>query len=380
MLAGVFPPLVGGIQTHVLQLGRKLAERGVEVHVLTRHLPGLLREEVMDGVHVHRVGNGDAPRGIRAASYLFGALGAMLRLRHRIDVLHAHQLFAPAAVALAGRALSRKPLLMNPHNHGEVAFLEERGFFGSLLLSAVRAASDAFISICRPIREELQRVGVAAERIHDIGNGVDTARFRPAPPRERLELRRALGLPEGRLVVYAGRLAREKGLDLLLAAWPSLAAGAQLCIVGEGPERAALEAQAAGLRGIRFHGPVTDVAPVLRAADAFVLPSRAEGLPVALLEGMSSGLASVATAVGGIPEIIEDGHNGLLVPPEDPGALARALHRALGPEGAGLGQVARARIVQSYSIDAVADRVLGLYWTLVGAQAAPRTIDALQLK
>jgi glycosyltransferase involved in cell wall biosynthesis len=373
MLAGVFPPQVGGIQTQVLQLGRKLVERGVEVHVLTRHLSGLRREEELDGVHVHRVGNGDAPRGVRAATYLFGALKALRTLRHRVDLLHAHQIFAPAALALAGSAMARKPLVINPHNHTEVAFLEQRGASGRLLLAAARAKAHAFISICRPIREELERIGIAPERIHDIGNGVDTTRFRPASADERLELRRTLGLPAGPLVIYAGRLSREKGLDLLLQAWPGVAAGSHLCIVGDGEEREALQAQAAGLRGVRFHGAVTDVAPLMRAADACVLPSRVEGLPVALLEGMSCGLPVVATAVGGTPGAVEDGATGLLVPPEDPGALAEALCRALGTEGSALGRLARARVLQSYSIDAVADRVLGLYRMLC-EQAEPRLL------
>lgn len=374
MLAGVFPPLVGGIQTHVAQLGRKLVERGVEVHVLTRHHPGLRREEELHGVQVHRVGNGDAPRGVRAATYLFGALQRLRSLRHRIDLIHAHELLAPAVVAMLGRALARKPLLINPHNHTEVALLERRGLPGRLVLEAERATSHAFISICRPIRKELERIGVAPERIHDVANGVDTDRFRPASAEERVELRRALGLPPGPLVVYVGRLARLKGLDLLLQAWPEVAAGAHLCIVGDGEEREALQAQAAGLRGVRFHGPVTDVAPLLRAADACVLPSRAEGLPIALLEGMSSGLAVVATAVGGIPEVIEDGRSGLLIQPEAPAALAEALRRALGPEGVTLGQLARARVLQSYSIDGVADRVLDLYSRMMRQQAEARTL------
>jgi glycosyltransferase involved in cell wall biosynthesis len=376
MLAGVFPPLVGGIQTMVLQLGRKLVERGVEVHVLTRHLPGLRKEEEMDGVHVLRVGNGNAPRGLRAGTYLFGALEALRRLRHRIDLLHAHQLFGPAVVAMLVRAVVRKPLLINPHNHGEVALLERRGLPGRLLLAAARATSHAFISICRPIRQELERIGVPPERIHDIANGVDTARFRPASADERLELRRALGLPAGPLVVYAGRLEQVKGVDLLLRAWPAVAGGAHLCIVGDGDDREALQAQAAGLRGVRFHGAVTDVAPLLRAADACVLPSRGEGLPVALLEAMSTGLPVVATAVGGVPEAVENGRTGLLVPPEDPGALAEALRRALGPAGTALGQAARARVLESYSIDAVACRVLDLYSMVLREQAQPRTCAA----
>src|SRR5207248_1737910 len=82
-----------------------LVERGVEVHVLTRHYPGLRRYELISGVEVHRVGEAGLPRGLRAASYLAGALAAMHRLRDRLHVLHAHQLYAPAAVGILGRAM-----------------------------------------------------------------------------------------------------------------------------------------------------------------------------------------------------------------------------------------------------------------------------------
>ena len=171
-------------------------------------------------------------------------------------------------------------------------------------------------------------------------------------------------MPAGPLAVYAGRLSRVKGVDVLLDAWAAVREG-HLCIVGDGEDRDALQAQAAGLRRVRFHGAVADVAPLVRAADVCVLPSRAEGLPVALLEGMSAGLAVVATAVGGTPDAIDDGVNGLLVPAGDPDALADALRRALGPDGARLGERARARVLRSYSIDAVADRVLELYQLLL---------------
>jgi glycosyltransferase involved in cell wall biosynthesis len=176
-------------------------------------------------------------------------------------------------------------------------------------------------------------------------------------------------------VVYAGRLAREKGPDVLLEAWPAVSPAAHLLIVGDGEDRAALQTQ--NRRGVQFLGAVTDTAPYLRAADVGVLPSRSEGLSVALLEGMSCGLPMVATAVGGTADALEDERTGLLVPPEDPPALAAALRRALGPEGAVLGKNARDRVLRSYSIDAVADRTLDLYWMVCRERAAdlsPRII------
>ena len=200
MLAGVFPPLIGGIQTHTLQLTRALVERGVEVHVLTRHYPGLRRYELISGVEVHRVGEAGLPRGLRVASYLAGALAAMHRLRDRLHVLHAHQLYAPAAVGILGRAMLGRPLVLNPHSPVEIKSL------GRLQ----RRCGDAFVSICEPIAEGLLRAGIPRERIHSIPNGVDTERFRPATAAERSELRRTLAISEDPTIVYAGRLSRVK--------------------------------------------------------------------------------------------------------------------------------------------------------------------------
>jgi len=378
MIAGVFPPFIGGIQTHTLQLARRLVEHGVEVHVLTRHQRGLSRQERMEGVCVHRVGKAGLPRGIRGGSYLFGALETLHRLRGQIDLLHVHELLALAAVGYLGRAMLRKPLVLNPHSPTEVALLKARGALGRLHLAATIRSGDAFVSICKPITAELLRAGVDEERIHFIPNGVDTSLFHPAGPSERAELRRELGLSHSPMVVYAGRLSYVKGIDVLIEAWPRLEERAQLCIVGDGEDAAALRAHAVRLRGVRFVGPVRNPAPFLRAADVAVVPSRSEGLSIAILEAMSCGLSTVATAVGGSPEVIENGVDGFLVPPQDPRALAAALIRAL--EMPSMGLAARARIVERHSIDRVADQMLALYRALCPAQSAGTASHAAQAR
>ena len=370
MLVGVFPPSIGGIQTHTLQLARRVVSQGANVHVVTRHHESLPRYECVDGVHVHRVGDGTLPRGIRVGSYLAGALARLRVLRNDVHVLHAHELLAPAFVGCLARAMLRKPLVLNPHSPTELSHLAA-SVTGRLQLAAIRRCGDAFVSICQPITRELLRVGIDRDRLHRISNGVDSGRFRPTTPFDRREVRHELGLSPGPTVVYLGRLSNVKGVDVLLDAWPWLEERAHLCIVGEGEDEPGLRRRAERLRGVTFVGAQRDPLPFLRAADVAVLPSRSEGMSVALLEAMSCGLTTVASAVGGTPELIEDGKNGLLVPPGNPGALAAALIRAL--DNPSMGPAARARIVERHSIDWVATQMISLYQALVGQGAPART-------
>ena len=180
-------------------------------------------------------------------------------------------------------------------------------------------------------------------------------------------MRRGLGLPPVPVVVYTGRLSPEKGVDVLVDAWAEARRRGclgTLCLVGDGPERQALErrAVALGVRGAtRFAGPTADVAPWLQAADVFVLPSRQEGLSVALLEAMAAGVPAVATEVGGTREAV--GGTAVLVPPADPRALAEALCALLDEPGRAreLGEAARVRVLSRFGILNVARRHLELY-------------------
>lgn len=169
-----------------------------------------------------------------------------------------------------------------------------------------------------------------------IGNAVDDARFTPG---DRVAARRALGLPPvGPLVVAAARLEPVKGIDVLIAALAHLPGDIRLAIAGDGSRRADLEAQAAALAPGRviFLGRCDDMPALYRAADVFALPSRHEGLPLALLEAQSCGCPAVAADVGAVAGAL-DPATGRLVPPEAPGALAAALAEVLagGAETAG---------------------------------------------
>jgi glycosyltransferase involved in cell wall biosynthesis len=385
MVTALFPPSIGGIQSHTLRLSQKLVERGVAVEVVARLEPGLPRFERLGALPVHRVGAVSGPPPLRSVAFVAAAARRIVALRGRIDVVHAQQLLSPTSAGLLGAPVAGVPLVVNPHACGaigDVGVLSATAV-GRLRLSAIVRRADACVAVSRAIRDELLAAGVASRAIWSIPNGVDTERFRPSGAAERAALRAALGLPAGRpLVVYVGRLAPEKGVDLLVDAWPAVAARARarLAVVGDGPEALRLRdrAEALGVAdSIAFTGGVADTAPYLRAADAAALPSRTEGLPVALLEAMACGLPIVATAVGGTPEVLADGATGRLVSPERPEALADGLAEALLDAGAARrwGGAARAQVLAQYALDAVADRFVALYRAVT---AGPSACSALR--
>lgn len=379
MIAIVFYPSIGGAQTHTLRLSRKLRERGVDAYVITRHHTGLARYEEIEGVPTFRVGNGDGNKAVAALSFIGGALRVLFTQRRRTNVVHAHQLISPATIGLLARAIGRKPLVLNPHRSGDLGDIgiltTRRPTTGRLRIAAMRRLGDAFVCISSAVQHELADVGVPADRLWDIANGVDVERFAPVSPDRRAELRQSLKLPTGPLAFYVGRLVEEKGLDVLLRAWTTVRAQlpeARLAIMGEGdqePQLRALSAELGLTDVVQFLPGCADVSPYLQASDAYVLPSFAEGLPVALLEGMASQLACVATATSGSAQLITDRVNGRLTPIGEPAPLAEALVAALSaPEARTWALRARQTIVEHYSLDRVADRYIEMYETLLPNQ------------
>jgi glycosyltransferase involved in cell wall biosynthesis len=202
-------------------------------------------------------------------------------------------------------------------------------------------ATERVIACSEHVRDHLvRRVGLPAEKVALVYNGVDTDAFAPAAPGDaaRAAVRGELGVgPEAKVIGTVGHLNRQKGHDVLIAAMADVAArepAARLVIAGRGPLRRRLEALAAqhGVADkVVFAGLVGDVARLLKAFDVFAFPSRWEGFGIALAEAMASGLPVVASATGGITEIVEDGVSGLLVPVGDRAAdgVRSALGKAL---------------------------------------------------
>jgi glycosyltransferase involved in cell wall biosynthesis len=229
---------------------------------------------------------------------------------------------------------------------------------------------DRYIAVSKASRDRLVAyLGLPAARLTAVPNAVELGRFEaPAEP-GRSAVRQQWGIPaEAPVLGVLARLSPQKGLTYLVSAMPSILAAhpnAYALVVGEGHLRDDLEAQARALgvdRRILFVGYHQNVVNYLRAMDLFVLPSLFEGMPLSILEAMGAALPVVATAVDGTPEVVADGETGLLVPPTDPDALARALIRLLDDRAlaARMGQQGRAH-AEGLSEAALLDRVSTVY-------------------
>jgi glycosyltransferase involved in cell wall biosynthesis len=212
-----------------------------------------------------------------------------------------------------------------------------------------------------------ERLGPASwPRLRLLHYFINTERFRP-DPETRSRIRRALGTGEEFVALVVAHLIPEKGVDVALRAMVDLPEPASLWVVGDGPERANLQALAGELdieRRVRFLGSHRDVAPFMQAADCLICPSIwEEGAGLVNLEGMACGLPDVASRIGGIPEFVKEGCNGFLCTSGDPLDLAVKVRRLIedAEERRRMGAAARARILDRYSTDRLLDEHIQIY-------------------
>ncbi len=397
VVAPLYHPDRGGLGRQAVLLTERLAALGARPRVVTRRMLGLPPRAPSPAVPVHEVDAGrpwvhnyeraDVANLATSLRFTAGLVRHLAATRADYDLVHVHGASLPLLGALpALTALGRPVVAKVAALHQGVEAGDLRGHWGPLGPAFARALRrvDAWVATTAEIADALAAEGYARARIARIPNFVDPARFRPPTAAERRAARASLGLGEEVVVLCAGRLTARKCVDALLAAFARAAGAVQagaapaprLVVLGDGPERARLEALAARLPGrprVRFDGFAVDVERWLRAADVFALPSRIEGLPNALLEALATGLAAVATDLGGCREVLAPEREGLLVPVGDVDALAAALARLLAdaPLRARLGAAAAARVAGSYGLDAVAPRYLDLYRrVLTGAPPA----------
>ena len=350
-----------GAEAMTAELVRKLHGLGASVDVAVLDNRGLGNDEIFE----HVAGHADACYRLPCARQFDPQTVLALRRRlidRRIDIIHSHKYKTTFYGALV-RPLRRVGLLTTYHNW----ILHTRALRTYAFIDKSLARfNDTAVGVSSAVVDQL-RGHVRHDRLAQVDNGIDTERFCPAAPGD-IDLRPSLCAdPDRPLIGFVGRLSQEKGLPHLLAALdrPALA-GVQVVIVGDGEQGAALESEitARGLGGrVRLAGHRRDTVDIYRAVDLLVLPSLTEAFPMVLLEAMACGKPVVATRVGEVARMVDEGRTGRVVAPADPAALASAIASVLAEpnRGSGLGSEARSAVQARFSSDAMAQRYLDLY-------------------
>lgn len=366
--------------TRVLYLSHAFAVGGAEEMVLNlvRHLPpqyvpavACIHEAGPIGLEIERTGVPFKVLGLEP-----GVLRPfdVLRLRDFLyecqpDIVHTFLLTG----SLYGRfaaMMARVPVVIGT----EVNVYERKRPLHALAERWLMRGTDAVVASAESVRDfYIRQVKADPSKVEVIYNAVDWAQLQATVGRD--ELRASLDVPAGvPLLTIIARLTEQKGHRILLDALarPDLA-HAHLLVVGDGPLRDTLERQAAGLglsARVRFVGARRDLGNILDATDVFVMPSFWEGLPLAMVLAMGAGLPVVATRVAGIPEVVQDGVTGLLVPPGDSSELGAALSRVVNDDTTRvlLGQAARAFVRPRFGVDGYVQSVTALYDRLMAGR------------
>jgi len=359
---GYEPGPVGGAERQARLQAEELQRRGWRVDVVTGRDPGT-QSSRLAGVRIHRLPRFNR-RPFRTITYLPMLLAWMLLNVRKYDLVHVHLANLQADVAALASRLFRVPLyvkLAAGGPRGEIARMRPVAWLTRRIGLRKAALAQA---TSNEIVHDLHAIGVPDDRIVRIPNGLADDAYRPATSTERMKLRRKLGLPEDRiLVLYSGRFAGYKGVQDLADAWCDMerTQPAMLVFVGAPAIDDPVEVKPAIDTIVH---PWTDrVVEYLQACDIYAHPSHADGMPNSLLEAMAVGLACVATRVAAVPEMIDDGHSGLLVDIGDVQGLRAALARLIDDKDlrARLGRAAAKEILQRYRIDTVVDRIEAAY-------------------
>jgi glycosyltransferase involved in cell wall biosynthesis len=353
---------MGGAERQVLALAERMAGRGHTVKLLV--LRPVLPQEWTTHLDIVRLEMRRTP-----ASFFLGLLRGRRFLREfSPDLVHSHSFHANFVARLIKIVTPAPTVLSTVHN------VNEGGWRRMMAYRVTDPLSCCTTAVSRAVRDEFVRLGAVPEaKCLVVSNGIDTAEFAPDPER-RAEMRAASGAGVSFVWLATGRIVPAKDYPNLLRAFARVreaCSEAQLWIAGEAPGLGRMQVNAPTLRqepqdGVRWLGLCRDIPALLDAADAFVLSSAWEGMPLAVGEAMAMGKPVVATEVGGVRELMDDA--GLLVPPRNAEALAGAmisLEQATDQDRQTLCGQARARIQQKFGMDAKADEWERLYRTLL---------------
>lgn len=401
MIATSYPRFPGdGVGSFMEPIARSVAARGHDVHLVAPWHPLITRAKVEDGVSFHffhyaplaSLSVFGYATGLRADTALKPSAWAVAPLavasgvwkarrvaaKRRATVVHAHWVIPGGVIG----ALARGSLPLVVSLHGSDVFVAERHRAVGRAARAIFRRAARITACSDDLRDRALALGAPPDRSETVPYGVDTTRFAPdAAARE--DVRRALGIGRAPMVFSAGRLVRKKGFEFLIDAAADLAAECpdlRVLIAGDGDLRGDLAARAAaaGPDRVRLLGNRSqdEIARLSAAADVIAVPSirdeagNVDGLPNFALEALASGTPVVATSVGGLPQAIQDGVTGRLVPERDRSALARAIAALLRQPSVAraLGEAGRRRVETDFGWGRVAARFEAAYDEAAGSK------------
>jgi len=317
----------GGIETVIINWLRCLDQQRFRVHLVCFANSDHTEEPFVNAARDAGLEVDKIPWSRRKPILRAGRTLAQILRRVGADILHTHNCYADLTSLVAARLVPVKTVT--------TLYVWDKFGWKRNLIQAINRRLLPFFDLvtaqCEETRRQTASLGFSADRVKLLASGFESDRIDMTDPQRR-QKRREMGVDGDDVVlVNVARLFPEKAQDLLLKSfhkihtrWPQT----QLWILGVGPQSPQLQALCTELGlddAVRFFGFVSDLAAVLRLADIQVHPSYAEGIPLAICSGMAAGLPIVASRVGGLPEVLDDGHSGLLVPPADEAAITDAV-------------------------------------------------------
>lgn len=374
MLIQSFSPAIGGAEKQALELSRSLVALGIRVTVVTRRVGNTAAEEVMGGVRVVRLAGAGA--GLPdAASFMVRSFLYLLKHSAEYDIVHVHLASSHAVAALLAAKYTGKRTLVklaDGKEQNEIT-LSRKNFPGRLKLKFFQYAKPRLLVLNGEVFDWLKSSPeFSGLPLVQFRNGVDTLKYAPPLYQEKISAKAGLGFDNAAMFLFVGRLDPKKRIKEFVELWAEIFSEEtvkpkiRLVVVGagseEGPIRAAVDSL--GLKeSVTLTGLQPDLLPYYRAADVFILPSIAEGLSNSMLEAMSTGLAIMASRVGGAREAVVEGENGCLFDPFNRAEIKKCLRSHIADRSLAvrMGEKSREIAVKTYSMAKVTEELLKIY-------------------
>jgi len=392
MISYYFPPDFSGSAKQAISVANRLRKLGVESHFVSAHLGGGKKKDEVRGLSVARL-----PiirrNALKIPSFWVSLASYLVINRKQFDVIHAHGTIQHSIAGFVGRMLGKPTFLKIAMAQSDIAFTRQGRIWGRIQKFLV-SRFDYYIATSAEIEAELRETGVADNgRIIRIPNGVDVERF--SRPSEQSKLRQPLsrlGTKGEFSVLFVGIISARKCVDTVVKAFKTMRdegiAGRLVC-VGPVPERGDPEWEyycsitryisENGLRGsVEFTGYVEDPSDYYKAASIFVFPSRAEGMPNAVLEAIASGLPCVVANFSGAGDMIRDGQEGWVVQESDVDEYARRMIQLAADQKQleKMSEVARRRALDVFSLDSVAAKLKAAYSRSLAGKSRVRAVSS----